>query len=287
MNIEATASEQAPGAAGSSIAFRGVTKRYAGAGGAAGGTLALEHFDLDISRSEIFCIVGPTGCGKSTALNIVAGFEDASGGEVLVGGHPVSEPGMDRAVVFQHPSLFPWLNVMNNVTAGLKCRGVRRDERERRGRQLLQKVGLAGFEHHYPYQLSGGMQQRVQVARALISEPRVLLMDEPFGALDYQTRLMMQKLLLELWQQFRPTIFFITHDVAEAIYISDHVVVMTGRPGSVLMTVQVTEPKPRPYSFISSPEFVSLQARLIDAVQAAAAQVADEAAAHKLAEQPK
>ena len=286
MNIEATASEQAPGAAGSSIAFRGVTKRYAGAGGAAGGTLALEHFDLDISRSEIFCIVGPTGCGKSTALNIVAGFEDASGGEVLVGGHPVSEPGMDRAVVFQHPSLFPWLNVMNNVTAGLKCRGVRRDERERRGRQLLQKVGLAGFEHHYPYQLSGGMQQRVQIARALISEPRVLLMDEPFGALDYQTRLMMQKLLLELWQQFRPTIFFITHDVAEAIYISDHVVVMTGRPGKVKMTVEVTEPKPRPYSFLSSPEFVSLQARLIDAVQAAAAQVADEAA-HKLAGQSK
>jgi NitT/TauT family transport system ATP-binding protein len=284
MNMDATLPSDPHAAAGCSIVFRGVTKRYAGANGAAGSTLALDHFDLEISRSEIFCIVGPTGCGKSTALNIVAGFEEATDGEVVVGGIPVSEPGMDRAVVFQHPSLFPWLNVMNNVTAGLKCRGVSRDERERRGHHLLQKVGLSGFEHHYPYQLSGGMQQRVQIARALISEPRVLLMDEPFGALDYQTRLMMQKLLLELWQQFKPTIFFITHDVAEAIYISDHVVVMTGRPGKVMMKAEVTEPKPRPYSFISSPEFVSLQANLIDAVQTAAAQVADEATVHKLAE---
>ncbi len=284
MTTDAPAAAGTPGVAGSSIVLRGVTKRYAGANGSAGSTLALDHFDLEISRSEVFSIVGPTGCGKSTALNIVAGFEDATAGEVLVGGTPVSEPGMDRAVVFQHPSLFPWLNVMKNVTAGLKCRGVSKDERERRGRHLLQKVGLTGFENHYPYQLSGGMQQRVQIARALISEPRVLLMDEPFGALDYQTRLMMQKLLLELWQQFKPTIFFITHDVAEAIYISDHVVVMTGRPGKVKMKVEVTEPKPRPYSFISSPEFVTLQARLLEAVQAAAAQVADEAAASRLSE---
>lgn len=284
MSFDATPPSDPPGMAGSRIVFRNVTKRYAGANNSAGSTLALDRFDLEISRSEIFSIVGPTGCGKSTALNIVAGFEEATEGEVLVGNELVSEPGMDRAVVFQHPSLFPWLNVMNNVTAGLKCRGVSKDERESRGRHLLQKVGLAGFERHYPYQLSGGMQQRVQIARALISQPRVLLMDEPFGALDYQTRLMMQKLLLELWQQFNPTIFFITHDVAEAIYISDHVVVMTGRPGKVMMQAEITEPKPRPYSFISSPEFVALQARLIDAVQAAAAQVADEAAASKLAE---
>lgn len=284
MNTDARTPRDSSSAAGSSIVFRGVTKRFPAANRAAGSTLALDHFDLEISRSEVFCIVGPTGCGKSTALNIVAGFEELSSGEVLVGNNPVSEPGMDRAVVFQHPSLFPWLNVIDNVTAGLKCRGVPKDERNSRGHHLLQKVGLAGFEHHYPYQLSGGMQQRVQIARALISEPRVLLMDEPFGALDYQTRLMMQKLLLELWQQFKPTIFFITHDVAEAIYISDHVVVMTGRPGKVKMKVEVNEPKPRPYSFLSSPEFVSLQALLIDAVQAAAAQVADEAAADRLAE---
>ena len=257
------------GAAG--ISFRGVGKEYAGTKGAVGATLALDDFNLEIRRSEIFSIAGPTGCGKSTALNLVAGFELPTAGEVRVGDSIVSEPGMDRAVVFQHPSLFPWLTVMENVTVGLKCRGVSVAERESRGAKLLREVGLAGFECHYPYQLSGGMQQRVQIARALIGEPRVLLMDEPFGALDYQTRLMMQRLLLDLWQEFRPTIFFITHDVTEAIYISDHVVVMTGRPGKVKLRVAVTEPKPRDYRFLSSPEFVSLQSRLLEAVQQAAA----------------
>lgn len=261
--------EGGDGAAG--ISFHSVVKRYDGAKGSVGATLALDDFNLDIARSEIFSIVGPTGCGKSTALNLVAGFEHPTSGEVRVGDAMVSEPSMDRAVVFQHPSLFPWLSVMDNVTAGLKCRGVSLSEREGRGAKLLREVGLAGFEHHYPYQLSGGMQQRVQIARALIGRPRVLLMDEPFGALDYQTRLMMQRLLLDLWQEFKPTIFFITHDVAEAIYISDHVVVMTGRPGKVKLRVAVTEPKPRDYQFLSSPEFVSLQSRLLNAVQQAAA----------------
>jgi NitT/TauT family transport system ATP-binding protein len=258
---------------GSSISFRQVAKRYVGAKGSTGATLALADFDLEIAASEIFSIVGPTGCGKSTALNLVAGFEAVTDGEVSVGGHAVSEPGMDRAVVFQHPSLFPWLNVLDNVTLGLKCRGVSTVEREARALKLLREVGLVGFEKHYPYQLSGGMQQRVQIARALVSEPKVLLMDEPFGALDFQTRLMMQRLLLDLWQEFRPTIFFITHDVSEAIYISDHVVVMTGRPGKVKLRVGVTEAKPRNYSFLSSPEFVALQAQLLQAVQEAAAAV--------------
>jgi NitT/TauT family transport system ATP-binding protein len=252
------------------ISFRKVAKRYDGAKGSVGATLALEDFNLDIPRSEIFSIVGPTGCGKSTALNLLAGFEQATQGEVRVGDVLVSEPDMDRAVVFQHPSLFPWLSVMDNVTAGLKCRGVSRSERETRAAKLLREVGLTGFEHHYPYQLSGGMQQRVQIARALIGEPRVLLMDEPFGALDYQTRLMMQRLLLDLWQEFKPTIFFITHDVSEAIYISDHVVVMSGRPGKVKLRVAVTEPKPRELRFLGSAEFVSLQSQLLDAVQQAA-----------------
>lgn len=258
-----------PSSGGSSISFRGVTKRYPGAKGSTGATLALDAFNLDIASSEIFSIVGPTGCGKSTALNLVAGFEAVTGGEIHVGNRAVSEPGMDRAVVFQHPSLFPWMSVIDNVTLGLKCRGVSTSEREARAMHLLREVGLSGFERHYPYQLSGGMQQRVQIARALISEPKVLLMDEPFGALDYQTRLMMQRLLLDLWKVFKPTIFFITHDVSEAIFISDHVVVMTGRPGKVKIKIEVTEPKPRSYQFLSSSEFVDLQAKLLEAVQQA------------------
>lgn len=254
---------------GAHISFKGVSKRFPGARGNTGSTLALENFDLEITGSEIFSIIGPTGCGKSTALNLLAGFEQVSAGQVLVDQVPVNEPSMDRAVVFQHPSLFPWLNVLDNVTLGLKCRGVSKEVRDTKARILLSEVGLKGFEAHFPYQLSGGMQQRVQIARALIGEPRVLLMDEPFGALDYQTRLMMQDLLLELWSEFKPTIFFITHDVAEAIYISDHVIVMSGRPGKVQVSKHIHEPKPRGYAFLGTPEFTHLQAELIEEVQEA------------------
>jgi NitT/TauT family transport system ATP-binding protein len=251
----------------SEISFRNVTKRYPGAGRSATETLALEAFDLDIAGSEIFSIVGPTGCGKSTALNLIAGFEAPSSGQVLIESRVVEESGMDRAVVFQHPSLFPWMSVLENVTLGLKCHGVPAAQYTARARKLLAAVGLKDFESHYPYQLSGGMQQRVQIARALIGEPKVLLMDEPFGALDYQTRLMMQRLLLDLWKEFRPTIFFITHDVTEAIFISDHVVVMTRRPGKVKLRIEVKEPKPRSYGFLGSPEFIRLQGELLEAVQ--------------------
>jgi len=251
----------------SEISFQEAGKRYPGARGTATETVALDGFNLEIAPSEIFCIVGPTGCGKSTALNLIAGFESPTSGRVLVEGQEVHEPGMDRAVVFQHPSLFPWMTVLENVTLGLQCRGALRDEYEPRARKLIAAVGLKGFEAHYPYQLSGGMQQRVQIARALIGQPKVLLMDEPFGALDYQTRLLMQRLLLDLWQEFRPTIFFITHDVGEAIFISDRVVVMTRRPGRVKLMVDVKEAKPRNYAFLSSPEFVRLQGNLLEAVQ--------------------
>lgn len=255
------------GQSSSEISFRNATKRYQGVRGSATETLALESFNLDIAGSEIFSIVGPTGCGKSTALNLIAGFEAPSSGQVLVKGKQVDEPGMDRAVVFQHPSLFPWMTVMENVTLGLKCHGVPPSAYRSRAKELLAAVGLQDFEAHYPYQLSGGMQQRVQIARALISEPKVLLMDEPFGALDYQTRLMMQRLLLDLWREFRPTIFFITHDVSEAVFISDHVVVMTRRPGKLKLMIEVKEPKPRSYGFLGSPEFVRLQGGLLEAVQ--------------------
>ncbi|MGH7661325.1 MAG: ABC transporter ATP-binding protein [Vulcanimicrobiaceae bacterium] len=256
------------------IAFSGVQKLYEVKHAAGGNTLALDHLDLEIGASEIVSIVGPTGCGKSSALNLVAGFERASAGSVTVDGMPVSGTGGNRAVVFQQASLYPWLTVLDNVTLGLKCHGVARDEYEPKALHLLQEVGLAGFEKHFPYQLSGGMQQRTQIARALIGQPEILLMDEPFGALDYQTRLLMQKLLLKLWGYFKPTILFITHDVGEAIFISDRVAVMTRRPGRVKLVVEVRAPKPRDYEYLASSEFTTLEHELILAVQSEVASVA-------------
>ena len=249
------------------ISFAGVNKFYASNRARVATTLALDDFDLDIAPQEIVSIVGPTGCGKSTALNLLAGFERPSSGRVSVDGQEVIEPGPDRGVVFQQPSLFPWLTVLANVVLGIKCRGVASDVYEPRALLLLEEVGLKGFERHYPYQLSGGMQQRVQIARALINEPDILLMDEPFGALDYQTRLLMQKLLLRLWEHFRPTILFITHDVGEAIFISDRVIAMTKRPGRVKREVSVHAPKPRGYEFLGSSEFTRLERELVVAVQ--------------------
>jgi NitT/TauT family transport system ATP-binding protein len=260
-----------PGAASTAraapkISFAGVQKRYPGKGQAQG-TLALDSFNFDFAPSEIVSIVGPTGCGKTTAMNVLAGFEQPSAGTVSVDGNPIHAPGSDRGVVFQQSTLFPWMTVLANVVLGVKCRGEEREQYEPRALRLLEEVGLKGFEGHYPYQLSGGMQQRVQIARALINEPDILLMDEPFGALDYQTRLLMQKLLLRLWAHFRPTILFITHDVGEAIFISDRVIAMTKRPGRVKCIVNVTAPKPRDYEFIGSPEFTRLEHDLVLAVQ--------------------
>ena len=249
------------------IAFRGVSKLYGGAGRVKNQTLALDSLDVDIRTAEILTILGPTGCGKSSALNLIAGFEQPSTGSLTLDGEPILGPGPDRAVVFQHPSLFPWLNVFDNVTLGVKCRGVPREEYSARAAHLLREVGLSGFERHYPYQLSGGMQQRVQIARALVSEPKVILLDEPFGALDYQTRLQMQQLLLQLWQEYKPTIFFITHDVSEAIFVADRVLVMSRRPGRVKLSVDVKEDKPRSVDFLATPAFMELQRELLHAVQ--------------------
>ncbi|HVZ46902.1 MAG TPA: ABC transporter ATP-binding protein [Ramlibacter sp.] len=249
------------------IAFRGVSKLYGGAGRAKNQTLALDSLDVDIRATEIVTVLGPTGCGKSSALNLIAGFERPSTGKLALDGNAISGPGPDRAVVFQHPSLFPWLNVFDNVTLGVKCRGVPAETYSARAMHLLREVGLSGFERHYPYQLSGGMQQRVQIARALVSEPKVLLLDEPFGALDYQTRIQMQELLLALWQEYKPTIFFITHDVTEAIFVADRVLVMSRRPGRVKLSVDVKEDKPRTIDFMATPAFMELQRELLHAVQ--------------------
>ena len=248
------------------IQFRQAGKTYAAHGGQPP-VQALASLSLDIAPGEIVALLGPTGCGKSTALNLVAGFESPTEGTVRVDGHAVDGPGPDRAVVFQHTALFPWLSVFDNVTLGVKSRGDDPAAYAPRARHLLQRVGLDRFEKHYPYQLSGGMQQRVQIARALLSQPEILLMDEPFGALDHQTRLLMQELLLDLWAEHRPTVLFITHDIGEAIFVADRVVVMGRRPGRVKLEVHVDTPKPRTPAFLATPEFIDLQARLLQALR--------------------
>ena len=249
------------------IAFRGVAKSYPSKHASQTATLALDRLDVEIKTAEIVSVLGPTGCGKSSAPNLIAGFETPSTGNVFLDEQIVHGLGPDRAVVFQQASLFPWLSVVENVTLGVKCRGMPESEYLPRADHLLEEVGLAGFKNHYPYQLSGGMQQRVQIARALISAPKVLLMDEPFGALDYQTRIFMQELLLKLWVEYKPTVLFITHDVAEAIFISDRVLVMSHRPGRVKLAVDVHAEKPRTADFLSAPEFIEVQRELLHAVQ--------------------
>ncbi|NGX95946.1 MAG: ABC transporter ATP-binding protein [Candidatus Afipia apatlaquensis] len=249
------------------VVFDDVSKTYPSSGSSAGSTVAIKSLNVAIKKAEIVSILGPTGCGKSTAMNMIAGFEFPTQGRVLLDDKPILAPGPDRAVVFQQASLFPWLSVLDNVVLGVKSRGVSLDIYLKRAEQLLKAVKLNGFEKHYPYQLSGGMQQRVQIARALISEPSVLLMDEPFGALDSQTRLMMQELVLQLWVEFRPTIIFITHDVAEAIFVSDRILLMSGRPGRIKLAVSVDEPKPRNLEFLASRNFIDLQATLLNGLK--------------------
>jgi NitT/TauT family transport system ATP-binding protein len=249
------------------VVFDNVSKVYPGSGASSAPTLAIESLNVAFKKAEIVSILGPTGCGKSTAMNMIAGFEFSTSGRVLLDGKPITAPGPDRAVVFQQASLFPWLTVFENVVFGVKSRGISPDLYVRKAEHLLAAVKLKGFEKHYPYQLSGGMQQRVQIARALISEPEVLLMDEPFGALDSQTRLMMQELVLQLWVEYQPTIIFITHDVAEAIFVSDRILLMSRRPGKVKLAVDVDEAKPRDQAFLSSAKFVELQAHLLNALK--------------------
>ncbi|WP_035750397.1 ABC transporter ATP-binding protein [Arthrobacter sp. 35W] len=249
------------------IVFSQVDKLFASPSKTGDQVRALVGLDLTVHKSEIVSIVGPTGCGKSTALNMVAGFDAPTNGSLRLDGKAIVKPGPDRAVVFQQAALFPWMNVLENITFGIKSRGVAKEQYMASAEKLIRAVGLNGFEKHFPYQISGGMQQRVQIARALISNPEVLLMDEPFGALDYQTRILMQQLLLELWREFKPTILFITHDVTEAIYISDRVIVMGARPGRVKLEVAVEEPKPRSLDFLTSELFTGLEHQILETVQ--------------------
>ncbi|SFU74658.1 ABC transporter ATP-binding protein [Pseudoduganella namucuonensis] len=219
---------------------------------------AVKGVSLQVQPGEFVSLIGPSGCGKSTLLNAVAGFTEIDAGSLLLDGAPIDGPGSDRGVVFQQYSLFPWMTVRKNVEFGLKMKGVGQSVRETQARTLLGLAGLLAFENHYPAQLSGGMKQRVGIVRALATSPQVLLMDEPFGALDSQTRSVMQEILTNMWQRLRLSVLFITHDIEEAIFLSDRIYVMTARPGRVKAELKVPLPRPRKPEMMDSPEFVAL-----------------------------
>ncbi len=229
---------------------------------AKGATVALNEISFETHRREFLCIVGPSGCGKSTLVRILAGLEQHTSGEVLLDGKPVSEPGKDRGMVFQGYTLFPWLTVKKNVMFGLEVNGKGKYEAEQQALQWLQLIGLEKFAESYPHQLSGGMKQRVAIVRALANQPRILLMDEPFGALDAQTRARMQAHLLEIWRKIDITIVFITHDLDEAIFLSDRILVLSAHPGQVQELIEVPVPHPRSAAQFIAPEFLATKARL-------------------------
>jgi NitT/TauT family transport system ATP-binding protein len=248
----------------SRISVRSVSKRFGADAGDAHAVLALQDVSFDIFDREVLCLLGPSGCGKSTILNIVAGFDQPSNGVVSLNGVPVTGAGPDRAVVFQSPALFPWRTVAENISFAMQFRkDFDGSEIRRRIDEHIAAVGLKGFENHYPYQLSGGMRQRVSLARALIGSPAILLLDEPFGALDAQTRLAMQELLQSIWQNYQPAILFITHDIEEALFLADRVLVMSPRPGKIAAQFNVQIERPRSYQVLTSPEFMSLKKEIL------------------------
>ena len=223
---------------------------------------AVAGVSMAVTPGTFVSIVGPSGCGKSTLLNVVAGFVKPSAGAVSVDGVTVDKPGADRGMVFQQYSLFPWKTVRANVEFGLKMQGMEKGQRESAARTLLGISGLLPFANHYPEQLSGGMKQRVGIVRALATSPQVLLMDEPFGALDSQTRVVMQQILNNMWQRLRISVLFITHDIDEAIFLSDRVYVMTARPGRIKAALDVPLARPRDTAMTNSPTFLALREQL-------------------------
>jgi len=241
------------------LEVRNLTKRF---GSRSGEVEALRDIDFRIHLREFVCVIGPSGCGKSTLIRILAGLERHTAGEVLIDGKPVSGPGQDRGMVFQGYSLFPWLTVKGNVMFGPKMIGRGNDPAESDALMWLDLVGLSKFADSYPYQLSGGMRQRVAIARALVNRPRILLMDEPFGALDAQTRSKMQAHLLDIWKNIDITILFITHDLDEAIYLADRILVLKAHPGEVQELIEVPVPRPRSPAQFTTPEFIATKARL-------------------------
>ncbi|WP_256324079.1 MULTISPECIES: ABC transporter ATP-binding protein [Nitrosospira] len=219
---------------------------------------------ISIKPGEFICLLGPSGCGKSTLLGALAGHLQASSGSIHVDALPLNGPHPERGLVFQQHTLFPWKTVIDNVAFGLKMKGILRAERHKRAAELLELVGLAGFEQHYPFQLSGGMQQRVEIARVLINHPKVMLMDEPFGALDAQTRMMMQQLLLDVWESIKTTIVFITHDIDEALFLADRILVMSPRPGRIIEQTVLEFVRPRKPELLTSDRFIQLKRHCLE-----------------------
>jgi NitT/TauT family transport system ATP-binding protein len=222
--------------------------------------LAISDFNLEVVDGEFICLLGPSGCGKTTLLRIVAGLDVQTSGELLLNGKDLKGPGSDRGMVFQEFGLFPWRTVRKNVEFGLELRKVPKAEREAISKKYIDLVGLKGFENSHPYELSGGMKQRVGIARALANDPALLLMDEPFGALDAQTRNLMQKELLRIWQETKKTVLFVTHSVDEACFLADRIVVMTGRPGTVKEIFEITWQRPRDRASV---EFANLRKQIL------------------------
>jgi len=224
---------------------------------------ALQGISVAVERNEFAAILGPSGCGKSTLLNMVAGFDAPTRGRVLFDGGPVRAPDPRRAVVFQEPALFPWYTVLDNITFGLRTRRQPPSVWRAKVDAFVELVGLRGFESHYPAELSGGMKQRVGIARVLVMEPDVLLMDEPFGSLDAQTRSLMQELLLAVWERHHQTVLFVTHDIEEALLLADSVCVMTARPGRIKKRLTVELPRPRSLEVTTSPFFNELKREVL------------------------
>ncbi|MDC7784434.1 ABC transporter ATP-binding protein [Rhodoplanes sp. TEM] len=253
----------------------GVSRQFPGRRGA-GPTRALEPTTIAVEKNDFITVLGPSGCGKSTLLRIVAGLDRPTTGRVMLDGREVKGPGADRGMVFQSYTLFPWLTVAENIAFGLAERGMPEKERAEIVADYVQKVGLKGFEHHWPKQLSGGMQQRTAIARALANDPEILLLDEPFGALDTQTRGLMQEMLLAIWEREKKTVMFVTHDIEEAIFLASRVVVMTARPGRIKTEIAVDLPHPRDYHMKTTAAFSELKARLTEEIRAEAVLAATE-----------
>lgn len=226
--------------------------------------VAVREFNLDVEDREFICLLGPSGCGKTTLLRMIAGLESISRGTIELNGKAIEGPGSDRGMVFQDFGLFPWRTVQKNIEFGLEVRGVPPEERAKISHRYIELVGLKGFERSHPNELSGGMKQRVGIARAMANDPAVLLMDEPFGALDAQTRNQMQKELLRIWSETKKTVFFVTHSVDEAVFLADRIVVMTGRPGTVKDIYDIDLPRPRDRA---NPEFIRLRRTILDELE--------------------
>jgi len=248
------------------LAIEAVVKQFPGVRGGAV-TRALERIDLSVEDNDFLCILGPSGCGKSTLLRIVAGLETPTTGSVLLDAQPVSRPGPDRGMVFQSYTLFPWLTIEQNILFGARSTHAKAAD-------LISRVGLKGFENHYPKMLSGGMQQRTALARALANDPKVLLLDEPFGALDHQTRALMQELLLGIWEADRKTVLFVTHDIDEAIFMANRVAVMSARPGRIKAIVPIDLRHPRHYTMKTTREFSAYKALLTEQIRVEAMKAA-------------